>query len=97
MNNPNHPAPLLQLDRVGRRAAGRDLVRDLNLGVARGQTLGLLGVNGAGKTTTLRMIAGVLAPSAGASCSTARICTNNPDSRAAASATCRKRRRCTRN
>jgi len=61
----NDPAPLLQLDHVGRRAGGRDLVRDLNLAVARGQTLGLLGVNGAGKTTTLRMIAGVLAPSAG--------------------------------
>lgn len=65
MNSPDDPTPLLQLDRVGRRAAGRDIVRDLNLNVARGQTLGLLGVNGAGKTTTLRMIAGVLAPSAG--------------------------------
>ena len=61
----NDPAPLLQLDRVGRRAAGRDLVRGLNLGVARGQTLGLLGVNGAGKTTTLRMIAGLDAPTGG--------------------------------
>jgi ABC-2 type transport system ATP-binding protein len=33
--------------------------------VARGEVLGLLGVNGAGKTTALRMMAGVLAPSAG--------------------------------
>ena len=37
----------------------------LNLDVARGEVLGLLGVNGAGKSTTLRMIAGVLAPDAG--------------------------------
>ena len=61
----NPSQPLLRLEHVGRRVAGRDLVRDLDLAVARGQTLGLLGVNGAGKTTTLRMIAGVLAPSTG--------------------------------
>ncbi|MEO6687602.1 MAG: ABC transporter ATP-binding protein [Dokdonella sp.] len=60
------PAPaILVLDHVSRRLAGRQVVRDLNLNVARGEVLGLLGVNGAGKTTTLRMIAGVLAPSAG--------------------------------
>ncbi|GAA0712584.1 ABC transporter ATP-binding protein [Dokdonella soli] len=56
----------LSLDHVSRRLAGRTVVHDLNLNVARGEVLGLLGVNGAGKTTTLRMIAGVLAPSAGA-------------------------------
>jgi ABC-2 type transport system ATP-binding protein len=55
----------LVLDHVSRRLAGRTVVRDLNLTVARGEVLGLLGVNGAGKTTTLRMMASVLAPSAG--------------------------------
>ena len=65
MNSPDTATPLLRLENVGRRVAGRDLVRGLDFGVARGRTLGLLGVNGAGKTTTLRMIAGVLAPSAG--------------------------------
>ncbi|MEO5626319.1 MAG: ABC transporter ATP-binding protein [Dokdonella sp.] len=60
------PTPsILALDHVSRQLAGRTVVRDLNLNVARGEVLGLLGVNGAGKTTTLRMIAGVLAPSAG--------------------------------
>lgn len=58
-------APVLQLDRVGRRAGARVLVRELSLAVTRGHTLGLLGVNGAGKTTTLRMACGVLAPSHG--------------------------------
>ena len=57
--------PALALDHVSRRLAGRVVVRDLHLGVARGEVLGLLGVNGAGKTTTLRMMAGVLAPSTG--------------------------------
>lgn len=57
---------VLDLDQAGRRLAGRWVVRGLGFGVARGEVLGLLGVNGAGKSTTLRMIAGVLAPSAGA-------------------------------
>jgi len=58
-------APTLALDQVGRRLAGRDVVRAISLELARGEVLGLLGVNGAGKTTTLRMIAGVLAPTSG--------------------------------
>ena len=57
--------PVLALDRVSRDLAGRRVVRDLSLALAKGEVLGLLGVNGAGKSTTLRMIAGVLAPSAG--------------------------------
>ena len=57
--------PALALDHVSRRLAGRTVVRDLSLALQRGEVLGLLGVNGAGKTTALRMMAGVLAPSAG--------------------------------
>jgi len=40
-------------------------VDHLNLIVKRGQVLGLLGPNGAGKTTALRMLLGLVAPSAG--------------------------------
>ncbi len=58
-------SPTLVLDQVSRRLAGRTVVRALDLELARGEVLGLLGVNGAGKSTTLRMIAGVLAPSSG--------------------------------
>jgi len=57
--------PVLALDRVSRDLAGRRVVRDLTLALAKGEVLGLLGVNGAGKSTTLRMIAGVLAPTTG--------------------------------
>lgn len=57
--------PLLLLQNVGRRLAGRGIVDGVTLSLDRGCVLGLLGVNGAGKSTTLRMIAGVLAPSAG--------------------------------
>jgi ABC-2 type transport system ATP-binding protein len=59
------PQPLLKLEQVSRRRAGRPAVQDLSLTLERGQVLGLLGVNGAGKSTTLSMIAGALAPDKG--------------------------------
>src|SRR6266540_4217412 len=37
----------------------------VSLSVASGEVVGLLGPNGAGKTTTLRMLAGILTPTAG--------------------------------
>ncbi len=40
-------------------------VRDLDLTVKRGEVIGLLGPNGSGKTTTIKMILGLLHPSAG--------------------------------
>src|ERR1700693_2114825 len=40
-------------------------LRDLDLRVANGETLGVLGHNGAGKTTLLRLLAGVTRPTRG--------------------------------
>jgi ABC-2 type transport system ATP-binding protein len=40
-------------------------VADLSLTIGRGQVLGLLGPNGSGKTTTLRMMLGLVQPTAG--------------------------------
>lgn len=57
--------PVLQLDHVSRRRAGRPAVQALSLSLPRGQVLGLLGINGAGKSTTLSMIAGALRPDSG--------------------------------
>ena len=45
-------------------------VDGLDLDIGRGEVFGLLGPNGAGKTTTIRMLATLLAPSAGS----ARVC-----------------------
>lgn len=65
INSDASPPPLLQLDQLSRRRAGRPAVQDLSLTLAGGQVLGLLGVNGAGKSTTLSMIAGALRPDSG--------------------------------
>ncbi len=48
-----------------RRFGNISAVQDLNLRVEEGSLFGLIGPNGAGKTTTLRMLAGLLEPSAG--------------------------------
>jgi ABC-2 type transport system ATP-binding protein len=50
-----------------RREAGRELwaLRDIDLEVAQGEIIGVLGQNGAGKTTMLRLLAGVTRPTTG--------------------------------
>jgi ABC-2 type transport system ATP-binding protein len=50
---------------LSRRFGGLEAVSGLNLEIARGEVFGLVGPDGAGKTTTLRMICGLLDPSAG--------------------------------
>lgn len=66
MNAPSSAlVPILKLERISRRRAGRPAVRDLSLTLETGQILGLLGVNGAGKSTTLSLIAGALTPDSG--------------------------------
>src|SRR5438309_295156 len=48
-----------------RRFGARLVVDGVTFEVARGEIVALLGPNGAGKTTTLRMLAGLIAPTAG--------------------------------
>lgn len=40
-------------------------VNDISLNIRRGEIYGFLGLNGAGKTTTIRMLLGMIKPSAG--------------------------------
>ena len=58
-------ADLLVADRLTRAFGDRVAVRDVSLSVGTGEIVALLGPNGAGKTTTMRMLAGLILPSAG--------------------------------
>ena len=57
--------PLVRFAGLGKRYGDFDAVVDLNLSVERGEVFALLGPNGAGKTTTIRMLMGILQPTAG--------------------------------
>ena len=56
---------MIKLTQLTKRYGSFTAVDRLDLEVPAGQLFGFLGPNGAGKTTTLRMIAGILKPTAG--------------------------------
>jgi ABC-2 type transport system ATP-binding protein len=56
---------MIGLTNLTKRYGSFTAVDGIDLAVPRGELFGFLGPNGAGKTTTLRMIAGILRPSAG--------------------------------
>ena len=49
-----------------RRLKDIPAVRDVSFSIEPGEVVGFLGANGAGKTTTLKMLTGLIEPSAGA-------------------------------
>lgn len=55
----------LVLQNIVKKLGGKVVVNNLNLEIASGELICLLGASGCGKTTTLRMIAGFLNPDAG--------------------------------
>jgi ABC-2 type transport system ATP-binding protein len=56
---------MIRLERLTKTYGRFVAVDGIDLHVPRGELFGFLGPNGAGKTTTLRMIAGILRPTAG--------------------------------
>lgn len=57
--------PVLRVAGLTVRRGGRTIVADLDLAVAPGEIVGLVGRNGCGKSTLLAAVAGVLAPHEG--------------------------------
>ena len=56
---------VLSCTRLTKRFGSTVAVSELDLGVPAGQVYGFLGPNGAGKTTTIRMLLGLITPTAG--------------------------------
>lgn len=57
----------IHTERLTKRYRHVDVLTDLNLDVLVGEVVGYLGPNGAGKTTTIRLLLGLIRPSAGRS------------------------------
>lgn len=56
---------VIETEHLGRRFGDLIAVKDVSLTVERGQIFGILGPNGAGKSTLVRMLCGILDPTAG--------------------------------
>lgn len=60
------PTPAIMVTGLTKRYGQHEVVGDLSFTVPEGKVTGFLGPNGAGKTTTIRMILGLIRPTAGA-------------------------------
>ncbi|MCM3627775.1 ABC transporter ATP-binding protein [Paenibacillus glycanilyticus] len=56
---------VLRTNHLTKRYGGKTVVNNLHMNIRQGDIYGFLGQNGAGKTTTLRMIMGLIQPTAG--------------------------------
>jgi len=56
---------LLEVNNISKSFGGVVAVKDLNLTISEGETIGLIGPNGSGKTTSFNLISGFLRPDSG--------------------------------
>ncbi len=60
--------PLVRMEQLGVRFGRQQVLRDLDLSIARGQTVAVIGESGCGKTVLLKTIIGLLRPTQGTVC-----------------------------
>ena len=58
-------ASIVRLEGVQKYFGAVHALRDINIAIGRNEIVGLIGDNGAGKSTLIKVITGVLAPTAG--------------------------------
>ena len=56
---------LIKLENVSKDYDGNIVVKEVNLSIRKGQSIGIVGANGSGKSTLLRVIAGLTKVSSG--------------------------------
>jgi ABC-2 type transport system ATP-binding protein len=71
-------SPPIQLEHLTKRYGKQRGVDDITLSLEPGEVFGLLGPNGAGKTTTIRLLMGLLRPTAGTARLFGRDCWREP-------------------
>ena len=57
--------PILECNGLAKKYGSKEALKNINLIIQPGQIIGLLGPNGSGKTTLIKLINGLLQPSAG--------------------------------
>jgi phospholipid/cholesterol/gamma-HCH transport system ATP-binding protein len=62
---PKAEEPIVSLDGVSMRFDSQQVLRDIDLPIQRGETIAIIGESGCGKTVLLKLIVGLLHPSAG--------------------------------
>ncbi|HLX77695.1 MAG TPA: ATP-binding cassette domain-containing protein, partial [Acidimicrobiales bacterium] len=55
----------IRTEGLSKRYGPVDALKDLDLEISEGEVVGYLGPNGAGKTTTIRLLLGLIKPTAG--------------------------------
>ncbi|HTS00021.1 MAG TPA: ATP-binding cassette domain-containing protein, partial [Bacteroidota bacterium] len=56
---------MIRAEGLTKRFPGKDAVRGLSFSAEKGEIVGFLGPNGAGKSTTVKILTGMIQPSAG--------------------------------
>ena len=64
-DNMSNPAPAIETHGLSKHFRQRKAVDDLTISIPAGTITGFVGPNGAGKTTTIRLLLGLVRPSAG--------------------------------